>query len=230
MPYLCSEFTQTTDSRLSHSSNTENRQRKMRQDVKQNEVAALAEKLPESTEQKFATLTDGEQQLVVRHIPLAYAAAWRMRDRNVPLDELRQEACLGLCLAAQRFDSQAGTSFATYASHWCRKMVLRALQRQPCHTQQPDGPDTAPPDDEQQLRSAQLQRLDDALQQLPPLLHRIVTQHYGIGTPRRTLAETADALGISKARASLLHRHALQRLEAELARRPLADYLASWLE
>ena len=85
----------------------------------------------ETNENKMASLNDDCRLLVISHMPLAYAMAWRLKDCGVSLEDLRQEGCLGLCEAATRYNEQLGCRFATYASYWCRKM--RRGRRHPPH-------------------------------------------------------------------------------------------------
>ena len=184
----------------------------MRQDVQENKVT---------------TLTDAGRLLVISHMPLAYAMAWRMRDCGISQEDLRQEGCLGLCEAAMRYDEAMGCRFATYAAHWCRKMMLIAihgnratdsLEEETLRKQEQE-------DGEDRLRTGQLQRIDEALRCLTPTEQQIITQFYGIDTEQRSITEIATLLGISKARASVLHSRALQKLKAALRERPLGDYL-----
>ena len=187
--------------------------KKMRQDVQ---------------EKKVAKLTDAGRLLVISHMPLAYAMAWRMKDCGVSLEDLQQEGCLGLCEAAMRYDEESGCRFATYATHWCRKMMLRAihknrsgesLQEETLRKQEQE-------DDEDLLRTGQQQRIDDALQCLTQQERQIVTQFYGFGCEPLNLTEIASSLGFSKMRASTIHHQALRKLQTELRKHPVEDYLA----
>ena len=202
----------------------------MRQDVQKNKVAELAESLPEERKKHTVKLTDAHRRLVVSHMPLAYAMAWQAKNSGVCLDDLRQESCIGLCEAAMRYDETQQCRFATYARYWCQKMILKAINREKttADTNADTLQDVA---DEETLRSGQQRRIDHALEDLTPTERQIVTLYYGIGTPQPlSIAETATAIGISKARASALHLKALKKLNAALAKRPLADYLTTWLQ
>ena len=179
---------------------------------------------------KMAELTDSCRLLVTNHIPLAYAMAWRMKDCGVSLEDLRQEGCLGLCEAAMRYDEDANCSFATYARHWCRKMMFMAIHRGRTAESLREETLREETDDEDLLRSGQLRRIDDAMQCLTPQERQIIRQFYGLGTERRSLTEIANGFGFSKARASTLHLRALRKLEKAFREHPLADYLTPWLE
>lgn len=203
----------------------------MRHNVQKNEVAALTTKLPENSMQRLSELTDDCRLLVISHMPLAYAMAWRMRDCGVSLEDLRQEGFLGLCEAALRYDETADCSFAAYASHWCRKMMFMAINRYRRSADSlPDTPPRKEEADEDLLRTGQRQRIDDALQCLTPKEQLIVRQFYGLDTERLNFAKIASSLGISRVRAFALHGHALRKLEKALMERPLVDYLTPWLE
>lgn len=211
----------------------------MRQDVRHNET------------------TD---HLVVSHLPLAYAMAWRLRDCGVSLEDLRQEGALGLCEAAKRYDENIGNTFAAYASYWCRKMMLKAIRRYGMPVRLPERERRAlrfysldaeekqteicdgmgknqllntcyqESEQEDQLRRAQQRRIGDALQCLSPLERQVVRLYYGIDCKQLSLTEIAAEMGFSASRAASLHAEALPKLETEFRHRPLVDYLEQWLD
>jgi RNA polymerase primary sigma factor len=201
----------------------------MRQDVQKNQVAELAESLPEKSKKHTGKLTDAHRRLVASHMPLAYAMAWQAKNSGVCLDDLQQESCIGLCEAAMRYDENQQCCFATYARYWCQKMILKAIHREKA-TAETNADTLQDVADEETLSSGQQRRIDHALADLTPTERQIVTLYYGIGTPQPlSIAEAAAAMGFSKARASALHLQALQKLNTALAKRPLADYLSTWL-
>ena len=169
---------QTKDSRLSHfPTQSKTKEEKMRQDVQK---------------QKMAALTDDCRLLVISHMPLAYAMAWRMKDYGVSLEDLRQEGCLGLCEAAMRYDESADCSFAAYASHWCRKMMLAAINRyKSTDNTPPEAPLLEEQEDADLLRTGQRHRIDDALKCLTQNEQQVIRQFYGLDTERRSLTEIA---------------------------------------
>jgi RNA polymerase sigma factor (sigma-70 family) len=56
--------------------------------------------------------------------------ARRYANRGLPLPDLIEEGNLGLLRAAEKFDPDRGTRFATYAVWWVRQAVVRALANQ----------------------------------------------------------------------------------------------------
>ena len=179
---------------------------------------------------KMAELTDDCRLLVVSHMPLAYAMAWRMKDYGVSLDDLRQEGCLGLCEAALRYDENTDCCFATYARYWCRKMMCLAIRRHKRSDSLQEEPAREQEDEQDILRLGQQQRIDEALKCLTPKEQQVVREFYGIDCNRLSITEIASLHDISKSSATILHKRALEKLEAALMERPLVDYLAPWLE
>ena len=184
----------------------------------------------EVQDNKMTELTDDARLLVISHIPMAYAMAWRMKDSGVCLDDLRQEACIGLCEAAMRYNEAMECRFATYAAHWCRKMMLMAIHGTRDTGSLEEKTFREQEDDENRVHTAQQRRIDDALQCLTQPERQIITQFYGIGTERQSLTEIAASLGLSNARASIIHHRALKKLKATLTEHPIEDYLTPWLE
>jgi len=73
------------------------------------------------------TLSAAQQQLVSSNIDFARGLAQQIDTCGVPLEDLEQESCLGLCEAALRFDESLGVSFRTFAFYWCRRMMFDAI-------------------------------------------------------------------------------------------------------
>jgi len=68
-------------------------------------------------------------ELVRRHLGLVIAFALKQARGTVQVGELVQEGNLGLMRAAEKFDPDAGTRFATYATWWIRAYVWKYLRQ-----------------------------------------------------------------------------------------------------
>ena len=69
------------------------------------------------------------ERLVEANMRLVYSVARRYRCRSLTLDDLVQEGAIGLLLAIDRFDMSQGCRLATYATHWIRQSITRAVER-----------------------------------------------------------------------------------------------------
>lgn len=61
-------------------------------------------------------LPQAREELIRRHLPLARGLAARYRNPNEPLEDIVQVASIGLVKAVDRFDSDRGTSFSSFAA------------------------------------------------------------------------------------------------------------------
>ena len=67
------------------------------------------------------------EALVLHNLPLVVSVATRYRGSHLAQDDLIQEGMLGLMKAADRYDPQRGTRFATLAVWWIRQSIGRAV-------------------------------------------------------------------------------------------------------
>lgn len=66
-------------------------------------------------------------RFVTAFMGLAVSVAKRYRGRGIPMEDLIQEANLGLVKAVDRFDPDNGVRFSTYADYWIKKAINEAL-------------------------------------------------------------------------------------------------------
>jgi len=75
----------------------------------------------------IARQSAARERLAVSNLRLALSIAKRHLGRGLPLDDLVQEANIGLLKAVDRFDWRKGFRFSTYATWWIRQQVTRAV-------------------------------------------------------------------------------------------------------
>ncbi|HEY3781876.1 MAG TPA: RNA polymerase sigma factor RpoD/SigA [Fimbriimonadaceae bacterium] len=82
------------------------------------------------------------QRLIESNMRLVINIAKTYRNKSIPLEDLIQEGAIGLMQAATRFDPNRGFRFSTYATHWIRQAIGRAIDnkskaiRLPAHVSQ----------------------------------------------------------------------------------------------
>lgn len=85
---------------------------------------------------------NAKARLVEANMRLVINIARGYRSRQIPLEDLIQEGAIGLMQAADRFDPDRGFRFSTYATHWIRQSISRAIDnksksiRLPAHVAQ----------------------------------------------------------------------------------------------
>lgn len=78
-------------------------------------------------DERVAAGRAARQALVAANMRLVYALAKRHEGHGVGFSDLVQEGAIGLMRAATKFDPDRGYKFSTYAYHWIRQALLRAL-------------------------------------------------------------------------------------------------------
>lgn len=87
------------------------------------QVLSVAPALHESLE----CIRKSREQFVQHNLRLVVWVAKGFRGRGLDLVDLIQEGNLGLLRAIDRFDPTVGTRFSTFATHWVRQGIRRAL-------------------------------------------------------------------------------------------------------
>jgi RNA polymerase primary sigma factor len=65
--------------------------------------------------------------LINSNLRLVNSIAQRYQGRGVPMEDLMQEGVIGLIRAADKYNWRRGFRFSTYATHWIRQTILRAI-------------------------------------------------------------------------------------------------------
>lgn len=68
-----------------------------------------------------------KKRLIEANMRLVINIAKNYRSRSIPFEDLVQEGAIGLMNAVERFDPGRGYRFSTYATHWIRQTIGRAL-------------------------------------------------------------------------------------------------------
>lgn len=67
---------------------------------------------------------DNMAQLWQQNRAFIHSMAWRYRG-YAEMDDLEQEGFLGLCRAVEKYDSDKGVQFLSYAGHWIKQSMVR---------------------------------------------------------------------------------------------------------
>src|ERR1700722_7915727 len=73
--------------------------------------------------------TSARDLLVRANLRLVVSIARNYVGKGLPVEDLVGEGNMGLIRAAEGFDPNAGTRFATYATYWIRQSIRRSLSR-----------------------------------------------------------------------------------------------------
>lgn len=86
-----------------------------------------AEEEKELTRAARKGCTESRRRLIESNMRLVINIAKSYHSRQIPLEDLIQEGAIGLMHAAERFDPDKGFRFSTYATHWIRQSIGRAI-------------------------------------------------------------------------------------------------------
>lgn len=174
---------------------------------------------PQQPTQGATALNDEQRRLAERHLPFAQHMAQHYgamaRSKGISMDDLQQDAALGLCEAALRYDPAKGVSFRTYAYAWCYKYIMRTLLNEPlssCGVECVADLDDVDISDEE-ASACLLRRVESLLSCLTQREQRIVSMLHGIGTQPHTMGEIARHLHLSLRLVTATYRTAVRKMK-----------------
>ncbi|MFI5627516.1 sigma-70 family RNA polymerase sigma factor [Nocardioides sp. NPDC051685] len=147
-----------------------------------------------------------EEDLVVRHLPVARSLAARYAGRGVEIDDLRQAARMGLVKAARRYDPARG-EFLSYAvpvangeMRHCFREMARGVRTQPLDddTHGPLAEQLGAPDPGFEQAEARVM-VEDAIDRLDEADRMIIRLRFVEGLSQ---AEIGERIGATQAQVS----------------------------
>ena len=100
--------------------------------LSRDEEMALAKKAAEGS-------AFDREQLITHNLRLALSIANMYRKSNLPMEDIIQEANIGLIKAVDRFDYKKGFRFSTYACWWIKQSVRRYVSGNASQVKFPSG-------------------------------------------------------------------------------------------
>lgn len=179
-------------------------------------------------------------QTMAEHEGLVHWVAHRQWSGGLGYHEVLQLGRIGLWKALQRYDPARGHAISSYAVPAIARTIWRGVVEAQADAREaltPQPPQTAPDLEEHAQRALVHRALYRLVAALPRRIWRaVIVMHYGLdGYPAQTLAELAQARGVTPQRIQYLHREALLwlahpahslALRRLLERNTLADYQA----
>ncbi len=84
----------------------------------------------EKIKDTYSHLRTLHEKMLESNLRLAVSIAHKYRNKGLPINDLIQEANLGLMRALEKFDFRLGNRFSTYAIWWIKQTVSRAISEQ----------------------------------------------------------------------------------------------------
>lgn len=163
------------------------------------------------TMESCSNLQADRDLLVNENIGLAYSFAKNCQNRGLPLEDLRQEALLGLLEAAEHFEPERGLKFGTYAGYWIKKRLLAALEQENKAVRNTEPLGERDLADHKQQVDARIESSITFPSAMPDLERGVLQLSLNEGL---ALKEVASRLGISVERVKQLRGKALRRLRS----------------
>ena len=165
-------------------------------------------------------LTDEQRRMVETNMPLAKMMsrkyAYFCKSKRIDEDDLMQEACLGLCIAAQNFDISKGAQVKTYAYNHCLRMVLMAIDSAPDIAEDDVATLQDEPiydEDEADYEEISSQKVKVMMAVLNASERKVVEHVFGFCGPEKSIKEVAIIMHVQVARIREIYNKALNKME-----------------
>jgi RNA polymerase primary sigma factor len=152
--------------------------------------------------------------LLEEYSPLAYSICNQYKNAGLPLEDLQQEALLGLLEAANSYDATKGAKFSTYAVWHIKKRILSALKKEMAHSLQAEtfeDNQITVNNEEVHIKSSDWEKIIPS--EMPPLearLYSLLSNQEGL-----TLKEIAKNLDLTVERVKQIRNKAIRRIKRE---------------
>jgi len=162
-------------------------------------------------------LTDKQRKLVEKYIPFAINLgnkhAGLGKHVGIPVEDLQQEACYGLCVAATRFCPTQGVDFSVYAANWCKKYILRAIRKEVL-TEEKDVTDIPVKIlDENMERKLLQEKVNSMMSTLDEKETLVISSLYGIYSDPKDFQEIAIEMNLTRTRVHQIYNNAMAKME-----------------
>ena len=162
-----------------------------------------------------SSIRQTKRVMVEINIPLAISIARSHCGRRSEIEDLVQDACLGLMRAVDGFSPARGTAFSTYAVWWIRRAVLRNISRTAQRPAEVLPEASGTPFEEAVLTKKWVASLLGSLDRREA---DVIAGRFGVGGRSLvTLDVLGMKLGLSKGRVRQIERRALSRLRTLLS-------------
>lgn len=166
---------------------------------------------------RVQSLNKKQCQLVEQNLDLTVNLSKRYaalaESRRIDRADLEQEAALGLCEAALRYNPSKNAEFRTYAFAWCEGRILNFINGHPeaVNDDVEQLSEDVPDDDE---REVFVLRVGEMMSKLKEKERMVVCLIYGIESVPMDFAEVARSMCLSVRRVHAIYERAMVKLEA----------------
>jgi RNA polymerase sigma factor (sigma-70 family) len=150
--------------------------------------------------------------IINEYSSLAYSICHQYKNAELPLEDLQQEALLGLLDAAKSYNPTKGTKFSTYAVWHIKKRILAALDKEKKQSLQANSLCDSEVIDKNELPDFKNRNLQNYIpDDMPGWEKRVIYLSY---VENLTLKEISSEMGISVERVKQLRSKALRRIKS----------------